>query len=502
MSDPLQTGTIILKPIVILNTPGEEETFESFTDSLSSELDEVNTCTHPSTPVTFIDLPEPMVVDLEFFYNFFTKDERVVETNDVSLIDIASSDQSVEFEKKQQRAPRSVILKVKVPPPTLKTGMLKYFAETKGAGLMRNARDRIVFEGAISNARFSTLILKDNKVDETFYKELTGSISFDDAYSKTNTQSQFMSELSQNFFSPLSNVTQSPSTIKKALSNAQPAGVAYAPTDARFETIAEALRDVNFVEFNMSLSNALAGNIVMGSLEDRGNIYQDELMSVAKSAQSIQNKYVSEARGYEIESSEYDLELAPIMTVTREAEPGIDEGSYPIGFYIEKTEIGQDPKNPSVSVTRDLEPIVVDRYGSLVIFDPNVRYGATYLYTVKIVYLTAYEANAVDPDGLTPDETVFAISMIASEGVKAQVAAIERIPPPPPRNLSFNYNFSDNSLDLFWEEPSNPQRDVKRYQIFRRESVQEPFMLIGELDFDDSLSRVNPLEKAPQGKWT
>ena len=97
----------IIKPATVYAL-GEEETFESFSDSLESELDLVRTCTHPSTPVTFIDLPEPTMVRSQFFYNFYTRDERTVETNDVSLVEVGSPDQSVEHIKKNSTSPRSV----------------------------------------------------------------------------------------------------------------------------------------------------------------------------------------------------------------------------------------------------------------------------------------------------------------------------------------------------------------------------------------------------------
>ena len=424
----------IIKPATVYAL-GEEETFESFSDSLESELDLVRTCTHPSTPVTFIDLPEPTMVRSQFFYNFYTRDERTVETNDVSLVEVGSPDQSVEHIKKNSTSPRSVILSISTPPPTNASATLKSYADSRGPSVVSGNKDKIVFEGAVANQRFSSLILKDNKVDKTFYTQLQQSITFDDSYAKSNNQSQFMSNLSDIFDSPLANSAQSTHTIKKALSNVQPSGVAYAPTDARLQVIAEALRDVNFVEFNMTLSNAVSSNVIKGSLEDRGNIYQDELMSVEADAATIQQKYVSEARGFEILSSEYDLTLAPIASYTLESRPDLDEGAVAVGFYIEKSEIISDPENPNQSITRDLQPIIIDRYGPLSIFDPNVRYGATYIYTVKIIYLVSYEANAVDPDGLTDDEIVFAISLIASEGVKTQVACLERIPPPPPRNI-------------------------------------------------------------------
>lgn len=494
---------IIPKPILF--TLEEEETFEDFSESLASEVSQVNTCTYPSTPSTFIDLPECNSIKGEFFYNYYTKDERTVDTSDVTTIEVGSPDQSVEFLKKQSKAPMSVILTISAPTISPETdkhtpSALKSIAQSQGKNYVRNFQDEIVFEGAVANTRFSSLILKDNRVDETFYRELTNSFAFNESYSKSDNQSQLAAELARTFDSPMAGASQQASTIKKALSNMQPRGTAYAPTDARYQVIAEALRDVYFVEFNMTLGNAVAGNVILGSLEDGANIYQDELMSVESDAIDIQRKYVKESRGFEISSSEFDIELAPIEVLSVEEYPGINEGAVPIGFYIEKREITQDPEDITKSITRDLQPIIVDSYGPLKIFDTNVKYGGTYVYTVKIIYLVAYEANAVDPDNLTPDETIFALSLIASEGIKHQVACLERIPPPPPRNLRFNYNFFDNCLDLFWEEPSNPQRDVMRYQVFRRASLREPFTLVGELDFDYSTSRVVPLEKAPANK--
>lgn len=489
-----------IKPGNIYFTWNEEETFETFSESLEAEVNLVNTCTHPSSPVTFIDLPEPSFVTSEFFYNFYTRDERTVETDDVSLIEVGSPDQSVEYMKRNSRSPRSVILQVSTPIAPDASTSLKSLAAEVGSVLVTRHQDKIVFEGAVANQRFSSLILKDNKVDKTFYTQLAESITFDDSYSKSNNQSQLMSNLSRMFESPMASAAQSTHTIKKALANVQPKGVAYAPTDARFEVIAEALRDVNFVEFNMTISNAVAGNVVLGALEDRGNIYQDELMSVERDAATIQQVYINEARGFEILSSEYDLALAPILAYTQAEKPDLDEGAVPVGFYIEKAEIVADPENPGQSITRDLEPIVVNKYGPLAIFDPNVRYGATYIYTVKILYLVSYEANAVDPDGLTDDEIVFAISLIASEGIKTQLVCLERIPPPPPRNLSFRYDFFKNTLNLYWEEPYNPQRDVVRYQIFRRKTINDSYVLVAEYDFDYSTSKVQPLEVAPPDK--
>ena len=49
---------------------------------------------------------------------------------------------------------------------------------------------------------------------------------------------------------------------------------------------------------------------------------------------------------------------------------------------------------------------------------------------------------------------------------------------------------------LNWQFPLNPQRDIKRFQIFKRLSISEPFTLVCEYDFDDSEIRTEPVEKA------
>ena len=300
----------------------------------------------------------------------------------------------------------------------------------------------------------------------------------------------------------MAQATTTASALRKTMSNYQPKGIAYASSDARREVIAEALRDVRFAEFSLTLHNGLAHNIVLGGLEDRGNIYQDEFVALEDDAKSLQDFYIENITPSEIDSSEFDLELAAIDIQKKDdiissGFLNVDEVSIPVGLMVEKHEIITLPDGSFTSTKMDP---VISSYGSFNVFDPGVKYGATYIYRARIVYLTVYEATAVDPLGNEEDEVVFATSLVASQGLKAQMICLENIAPDPPRNLKFNYDFSDNTLDVFWEEPTNPQRDVMRYQIFRRDNISQPFTLLGELDFDNSDERVVPLEKAPHEK--
>lgn len=483
----------------------QNEDIEGLAEFLEEELGYSSTATYPSTPSTFIDLPEITSVTSEFFYNYYTRDERTISTGESTVVDITSPDQDIEFVKKRNEMPRSVILKIRSRPSGLSdSAFAKSFGKDNGKDLLKNSVDKIVLEGAVANKRFSHITLRDNQVDDTFYKQLSGSISFDDSYSKSDTSSQLFNDLSTKFFSPMASATQTASTLQKALSNVQPNGVRYAPTDARIEVIAEALRDVRFVEFGLTANHAVISNLVLGSLEDRGNIFQDELLGIEEVTKQMQADYVAASNPSSISSSEYELEMASVYSISKEQARArnsvvgtdLDEASYPIGYYIEKTEMQSDGEGGLEAKSHN--PLIIDSYGDFNIFDSDIKYGATYIYNVKIIYVTTYEAMAIDPDGTTPNESIFAVSMVASEGVKTQVAALEAIPPTPPQNLSFKYNFSERGLGIFWEEPRNPQRDVVRYQIFRRESVHESFTLLAEYDFDHSTSKVVPLEEAPE----
>ena len=48
-----------------------------------------------------------------------------------------------------------------------------------------------------------------------------------------------------------------------------------------------------------------------------------------------------------------------------------------------------------------------------------------------------------------------------------------------------------------WGFPVNPQQDIKKFQIFRRTSVVEPFTLISQYDFDDSVVKYSSGEQVP-----
>ena len=175
----------------------------------------------------------------------------------------------------------------------------------------------------------------------------------------------------------------------------------------------------------------------------------------------------------------------------------MNESSYPIGFIVEKIELAQDGDDFD---RVEHKPMIIEGYKPVNLLDRDVRYGATYMYNVRTIALTRVEAMRRDDVDDIEDQIIMATVMVASSGRTTKVDCVESIPPNPPQNLRFQWDYENDTLMLFWEEELNPQRDVVRYQIFKRKSIHVPFTLVKEFDFDRSTSRVVPLEKAPKKK--
>ena len=72
-------------------------------------------------------------------------------------------------------------------------------------------------------------------------------------------------------------------------------------------------------------------------------------------------------------------------------------------------------------------------------------------------------------------------SFIKSGGSNFSVVSCEEFsPPPPPGDFMIWWDFSEEKLILMWALPVVRTRDVKRFQVFRRKNIKEPFELLAE----------------------
>jgi len=152
-----------------------------------------------------------------------------------------------------------------------------------------------------------------------------------------------------------------------------------------------------------------------------------------------------------------------------------------IGYLVKKYERVPTEGYRGTFARRVLRKIVILDSPSLPIgIDPEVRLGASYSYEISTIALVRYEA--LDDD---TGEPVIVQSLVQSKSSVSNVFCEKGLDQPPaaPSNLSFYYDYRKDALLLNWSFPTNPQRDIRRFQVFRRRNMLEPFELLKEYDF-------------------
>lgn len=113
---------------------------------------------------------------------------------------------------------------------------------------------------------------------------------------------------------------------------------------------------------------------------------------------------------------------------------------------------------------------------SFVLNDSAIKYGKTYKYIAYPVYITSIPTNS---DYHTYDDFI----VCGYPYITNEILCKEYKRPIPPTQLSFKYVASQKSLKINWNKPLEEQGDVKGYQIFKRHSIKDPFVLIKQLEF-------------------
>lgn len=126
--------------------------------------------------------------------------------------------------------------------------------------------------------------------------------------------------------------------------------------------------------------------------------------------------------------------------------------------------------------------------------DDNIIYGKTYLYRIQEVFLYRKKNDAV------LDYYLFCGYPFFTEDILCE----ETKNPEPPIGLSAEYNIVNNEFRITWGAPTNDQNDAKGYQILKRESLEEPYTVISQienhLEFETFESKENILDEVIEKK--
>ena len=457
---------------------------------------------YPSVPALRINVPEAQDPKASFKYNFFLPDEREVINNAGEVIDLSvSRSDEIFFQMSNDRMPRYVELSFK---PPKKYSRIK---EIRNSRLVSSNLDKILVEGGSNSSDYTSFELLDTGAEKHLYDMMNSTLLITEVGEQKDSPQDGYNKLLE-AQSDGSLTGEEKKLIASALKGMQSKGYAVARSDISPE-VAETADDLTARQnFSMQMHNLVFDQVIKSGLRIPDSIFQDEYgfistksskissdAKVKNSSNSMAEKlYTTHIKPVEVKPVNQEGKSEKFKTLASSTLP--DYGSYPrishAGYIIKKLEI---LSNDSFE---DRGYLVSDNPDGLYIIDKNVRYGGVYTYEIRSVYQVELIAESRVESDASLDSISVAKVLIASEGSMASVNCVEKVPPPPPTNINISFDYKTRKPFITWQFPVNPQRDIKRFQIFKRHSTGEPFTLITEYDFDNSTIRSSVNEIAQE----
>jgi hypothetical protein len=448
----------------------------------------------PSKEVYNIDIPEIKNFRVDFQYNYFVPDEQI---NEVSGIPDTILNKVSEFETEENIQ----ILKTKFP-RYIKFQWEKCNSPEEGnrvtdtdirkrsfkvssiKGLLKNNYDKVITEDYFSNNLFSSVSFHDSEIDKKIHHLISCSY-----------QQRQLTELELSADSIKSIPSLLETTLPKEIDsgflskgflqenlnqNTQHYGPNSIGSSAEKKSSIKdfSLEKIKHSFLNTKLNSKLISNILKTSIQKPQTPFDTDLHSLY-----LSTKNSSFLRDLRLSISESDFKTyIPYLNfkIAKTAFHNQAGMSSIVGYIIDKFEVS---KNGSL-IKKD--PIIIENSEVSSAWDPAVKYNADYCYSIRSIAL--YELPAIDDD---TNQIAFTQMLVSSKpSAKVYIKIHDDVAPPPPTEINFTWDYQKEKLMIHWSFPINPQRDIKKFQVFRRKNIDHPFELIKLYDFDDSLTKI------------
>lgn len=427
-----------------------------------------------STPCYANFLKTPTLTGLKFVYNYFTQDERVAGVNQSLVKKVVQKDDY------QTRLPRYVKIDFKsmwsgdvtIQPDLITSNIDKIVTNDANSNFLLTPLQDINIINQIKTKTSGTLqqlqqvyeqrqnsysleLIKTTSIKNSFFDFGENKKPIQSNKPKSNLDTSLPLNLEM-----LSSIDQEQKNIESGISYTTDKGNTALPINS-FESLIDQsfYTRINKNHFSTLISNA---NFKVHSQ------LNGTLQTVPGFSGNDSNYYfgVPYQKGGSKQSS--DNELSTLFQQVKL-----------IGFLINRYFVDEDG-NVNFINTITIDDPKKDSY-----IDTDVRYGVNYAYSISSIFsVPIFSLNLLF---FNFDLNYYLIPSKTSP-IKF-INCIENIPPPPPNNLDFYFDYNVNSLRLTWGMPMNPQRDIKGYMVLRRKSVEEPFQMLKFFDFNDAKSR-------------
>lgn len=464
--------------------------------------------TYPSPAITLVDIGEVQNFKAEFFYNFFVPDEVVSDDGEIPTFLQRKSSESFDasyINDLSRKVPRYVRLSfTPAKPLTHFTPSNEFHTDTnnkareKGFSIEKHY-EKLVYEDSFTGNSYVPIEFYDNMVDNKLFLAVSGSVTQQSSLFNARKNKQISAEVkklkdrttsavgSLMDGARLLNAETPPDIdsdfITKALVNMDKLGASLIDVAEQKDMRRNTFERIKDIKINARLNGAIIGDAVRAIVNSSSGLLADDFAPHLKGALSIQSEVAAGRPSGQLSLSDYESSLEPIFEKEHTGN-NFNETLKVIGYVIEKTAVTPE----GVQFMKD--PIFLEAPDISSVLDPDVAYGTSYFYEIRTITLLTLTSTSN-----VTDDIMDATYLVASKPMTANVDCVEHIPPPPPVDFNVMYDYQRRVPRLIWNLPVNPQRDVKQFQVFRRKSISDPFMLLKVYDFNDSDVRIENYEQ-------
>lgn len=441
----------------------------------------------PSKVIYAVEIPETENFKAEFSYNFFVPDESLNDTGGVptsALMKPADAVDASFIQYSRSRVPRAVNFSWSIPRMSdqgnnvtdvqIRNNSFKTTNSQNGSLISDNI-DRITTEDHFSSNDFVAASFHDGEIDDKVFYLVSGSF-----VSHTLDQVTDPNVGHQKAAMRLQAITPKhikPHFLFRAMgNNARSSGTRFFSKQGS-RVVSDYFAKLKAVVTNVQVNGKLFHDITNRSISDPNSPFAADMQSMHKFTKKLKNT-VQHSTTSAVSESDYKTFIPFIdVKVRRTAFHHDQRGAEIVGFIIDKSEKLADGS------LKNFPPIIVESGHSNSTADYRIKYNSTYVYSVRTI--AQFSMPAIDDD--TGEIAMLKVLLSSKPSNKFYVTTTEMAAPPAPNDIDFRWNYETDKLVITWTFPPNSQRDIKKFQVFRRDDVDNPFELLKQYNFDDSV---------------
>lgn len=476
-----------------------------------SSGDSLRTLTYSSVPLAAIDAPEPSEVSGVFVYQFFTPNEREEYAGGTGTVSANRNDETATSARSTTRGddvarrPRYIRLSFKQPvaevEATTRSEIAGFLGQNQSLLTLINT-GFLHIEDSVSSDRFQRAQITSADLDLKAVSFLTAREDEEDTpfnevqASATPPRQSSLDELSSRISLAIAGTrgdvpsdlaadavqAENDAAIGRVIVNYINASgqakskINYYSRESR-ANVERTADVVSSRQETLAINRLVYEDVISASSCNVNNLLHDEVRDQLSRSARVQEGARQGSKATGISASSNEIIVKPFSS--SQTSGFRVYRSILVGYLVEKLEInaGNIIEHPSFLIEGSRQTSMIDT---------RVNYGAMYKYRFRAIFLREMQIT-FERSGRSGVAKV----LVASSGESAEcfVPSIEEIPPPEIADFLITYDYEERGHRLSWSLPVNPQKDIKYFQIFRREHLSRAYRLIRVIDFDDSTIR-------------